>query len=188
MTHLQAIESELSMCVDELNVLQAGRVDVQTFGMYSFKLMQVTLELSYLIANVQKDKIMSVNIQNFVLLPIYNLILEATGVFNKLNISRPSGWKSALVEINNVRRVSSILGHAPGQIGAICRILAAKTTVEEKVFLSTLPHNRDNIMCSILQSISTALSALNTEAGGNYFDFLGEKGSKNMLMIIKHLA
>ncbi len=176
------------MCVDELNVLQSRRAVEPTCYVYVDKLTRVNDELSNLTVNVTRDYNGEVKVLNLVIAPIYNLMLQATGIFKELNISRPSQWKLALLEINNVKRVSYILGYAPGRIGAICRILATKTTVDETVFLSTEPHKRDGRMCSILSNISTALSALNTGAGGNYFNFLGERGSTNMLNIIDILA
>ena len=189
MTHLQAIESELSLCVDELNVLQSEGVVEQMFYSYVEKLMKVSIQLQSLLINVGTDPDPEVNKLRYFVFVICNLICGATNTLQKLKINTDDGWTRVFQELKFVSYTSNVMSLAPGKIGAISKVLATGTTIQnERQFMVVSSRARDTRMCSILKKISTALSALNTSAGGTYFDFLGGKGSNDMLMIIDHLA
>jgi hypothetical protein len=186
MERMHALESELSMCMDELSMLQSqtSRVYYSAASDFRSKLLAVVEKINSIADKVKDKPWLRAEITT-----ISHAVFIAYGAVKNLDLEKHEDWKKVFTAVNQLNYFTYVI--QPGvslcdpRLGKICYALSSGTNISHpQRFKSTNSSlSRNNEMLAILSKVSVNLSAL-AIADPSFYSFLGTEGEKLMNEII----
>jgi hypothetical protein len=189
MSKQYAIEHELGLCVEELDMLQTlmnpRRKPVAMKTTYVNVLANLVGTLDELIQTIQSEKS---DMGSYIKM-IRFVIGRAYSKVNGLNISIDHNWVKVLNTIKHVNSAVSAFEIGAGIVNqnlqSVCGALRVATTIDESEFLNIRPETgRNQRMIELLKNIGNKLNDLQTKPPADFYSFLGGEGSKTMGRLI----
>jgi len=188
MAHRQAIESELSMCVEELRMLQASALRTYDYRLVLLGLLEKMVEIPELIEG--SNPISSLQLKVHVYM-INEVVRKAHISLKTLDITDWNDWKRVFGVVKQLNATFSILEFGAGfidkKLEKVCTALSTGTSISSEANFLGLRASKNAEMLNILSKVGRLLA---DARGGdeNFYGFLGPRVKKKMEEIITLLT
>ena len=186
MTHLQAIESELGLCMDELRMLQSS---ANPNIHYKFVLDGLQLKLIEITKLMPRDTEIKIAFIGIVYIIVQAVYLAKTEVWS-LDIQNHEHWERTynVFEILHKTFVALQFGSEliHKKFENICDALAKGTAIRNKKRFLSMSVSRNSTMLEIMSKVGKLLSEVKN-GDDDFYGFLGPEAKNKMEEIILFL-
>jgi hypothetical protein len=190
MERMHALESELSVCMDELSMLQShtSRLYYSPASDFRLKLLTAVEKITSIADTLRGNPWLHAEITT-----VSYAVFSAYDAVKDLDIESRGDWEKVFTAVNQLNHFARVI--QPGatlcdpKIGKICYAISSGTNIPNKTRFKSINslQSRNDEMLAILSKVSANLSALAVK-DQSFYSFLGADGERLMNEIISLLT